>query len=205
MTEASRPITAPPKSAGRPRSEAGRLAILDAAFEVLAHDGFGGLTIERVAATAGVGRPTIYRWWKSKGDLAVECFRERVMPRLAVVRTGSASADLEAFLRQSIEVLSGVEGRILASIVAEGQRCQVTLDEFQAHYVQIRRDEAMRIIADGIAQGVFRSDLDPQAAFAFMIGPILFQVLSGFTLDARFADAAIGFVMDGIAARGAVA
>lgn len=48
------------------RSERARRAILDAAFDLVSRKGFAKLTIEAIAAQAGVGKPTIYRWWRSR-------------------------------------------------------------------------------------------------------------------------------------------
>ena len=61
-------------TAGRPRSEEAHQAILDATLELLSEVGFSALTIEGVAARAGVGKATIYRRWASKLPLVVEAF-----------------------------------------------------------------------------------------------------------------------------------
>lgn len=186
------------RRAGRPRSEEGRTAILRAAYDVLAAEGIGGFTIGRVAAEAGVGRPTIYRWWKSKGDLAVECFREHVLPNITVRRTDDPSADLQRFLAQSMRLLDCEEARILCGILAEGQRCDVTLGEIRTHYIAVRRQEAADIIRDGIAGGVFRADIDADAVFAFLIAPVLYRSMLGMPAAPGFADAACRLLMDGV-------
>ena len=63
--------TATPARIGRPRDEAARAAILRSANAILEEKGIGGFTIEAVAARAGVAKTTIYRWWPSKGALAM--------------------------------------------------------------------------------------------------------------------------------------
>src|SRR5690348_509051 len=57
------------------RSEASRRAILTAAFDLAGELGYGKLTIEAIAARAGVGKQTIYRWWPSKGTVLFDAFR----------------------------------------------------------------------------------------------------------------------------------
>ena len=66
-------IVRPP---GRPRCDATRKAVLHAAYELLAEGGLSRFTIEGVATRSGVARTTIYRWWPTKGALAMEGFLE---------------------------------------------------------------------------------------------------------------------------------
>ncbi len=67
------PAVAPPRRPGAARNEKARLAILRAASELIAIEGYDHLTIEGIAARAKVGKPTIYRWWSSKSELLAEC------------------------------------------------------------------------------------------------------------------------------------
>lgn len=89
----------PSRPPGRPRSEASRAAILDAAYRLVAQRGYGAVTAEAIAAAAGAGKQTLYRWWPSKGRIVLEAFlvreRERIdRPREAAIRAG----DLTKFL-----------------------------------------------------------------------------------------------------------
>jgi AcrR family transcriptional regulator len=80
---------------GRPRSEASRQAILDATVALLEEDGWSALTIEKVAASAGVGKQTIYRWYDGDlGRIVVEAYVDASDTRLAAPDTGSVRADL---------------------------------------------------------------------------------------------------------------
>ena len=76
---------APPEQAqravGRPRSEAARGAILEAAYALLLETQLGGFSIDAVAARAGVARTAIYCWWPTKGRLAIESFFEAFRPK----------------------------------------------------------------------------------------------------------------------------
>src|SRR5215472_14450193 len=108
---------------GRRRNDAAREAILDAAFRLLTDPGTENLTIDSIAAEAGVGRQTIYRWWPSKGAVVADAlarYAEVVVPERD---TGSFAGDLRAFLADSFAGLEdeGLAGR-LRQIVAAAQQ-----------------------------------------------------------------------------------
>src|SRR6187399_1916958 len=81
---------------GRPRSDRAHRAILDAAQELLAEDGFSGLRLEHVATRAGVGKATIYRRWGSRQELALELLVELAGPHIPVAETGDTREELLA-------------------------------------------------------------------------------------------------------------
>lgn len=76
------------------RSARSHRAILDATFDLAVRNGYPKLTIEAIAAAAGVGKPTIYRWWPSKGALALESINERMGTATDFPDTGDIVADL---------------------------------------------------------------------------------------------------------------
>jgi AcrR family transcriptional regulator len=83
---------------GRPRSEEARQRILAAALAELEEKGYAALTTEGIAARAGVGKQTIYRWWKSKADVVLDGLPDLAAHRIPVPDEGSLGADLERFL-----------------------------------------------------------------------------------------------------------
>lgn len=125
---------------GRTRSEASRQAIFGATRTLLAEQGYDGLTIERVAAHAGVGKQTIYRWWHSKSALVAECIADggpALSLEVPVPDTGDLLADLESWLAimaryaaepQAAALLRGLISATAESpLVAERMYSQVTL------------------------------------------------------------------------------
>ncbi|CAH2601832.1 TetR/AcrR family transcriptional regulator [Rhodovastum atsumiense] len=148
------------RTAGRPRCDATHRAVLRAAYELLAEAGLRQFTIEGVAARSGVARTTIYRWWPSKGALAMEGFLAATAAEISFPMTRSAVADLKAHLRRCARLLRGAPGRIMAGIVAEGQSDPETLAAFTEHYLRPRRREAMAILERAVENGELRPDLD---------------------------------------------
>ena len=90
---------------GAPRSEAARVAILQAAAKLFAQHGYDHLTMEGIAAEAQVGKQTIYRWWPSKSALIADCLIEGLLiPEwLAAPQTGDLRADLTQWLSRIVD------------------------------------------------------------------------------------------------------
>jgi AcrR family transcriptional regulator len=106
---------------GPVRSEAARRAILAATARLLAERGYDHLTVEGIAAAAGVGKQTIYRWWPSKGAIIAECLLEgSLMPgRLLLPDTGDIRRDLAVWLGEISALLESGDGEgILRSLIA---------------------------------------------------------------------------------------
>ena len=95
------------------RSEASRRAILTAAFELTGEVGYAKLSIEGIAARAGVGKQTIYRWWPSKGAVLFDAFLALTEgtegteeQEAALPDTGDLEADLKTVLRATVDELN---------------------------------------------------------------------------------------------------
>lgn len=95
---------------GRRRDPALDDAIQAAVADVLANEGYAGLTMETVAVVAGVSKATIYRRWPSKTELLVSVIERASDDSLVAVDTGRLRDDLVALLRSLIHVLSGPGG-----------------------------------------------------------------------------------------------
>lgn len=106
---------------GRVRSEAARVAILDATSRLFALRGYDNLTMEGVAAEAEVSKQTIYRWWPSKGALVADCLLEGrlLLNSLRPFETGEVRDDLTAWLTEIFGVAEQQLGEtLLRSVIA---------------------------------------------------------------------------------------
>ena len=106
---------------GAPRSEKSRQAILKAVADLFQERGYEHLSIEGVAAKAGVGKQTIYRWWPTKSDLVAECLLEgSLFPgKLTLPNTGDLRADIVNWVSQVFGLMSDPAGRgVVTSLVA---------------------------------------------------------------------------------------
>ncbi len=176
-------------SRGRPRSEAARRSILDATFESLTETSVRDLTIEAIAAAAGVGKATIYRWWPTKAALVVDAATERHLVRTPMALTGSASAALTNHIALLIDYYAGEAGRIVAQILAEGQSDPEALREFRERFFYGRRATVREVIERGRSTGEFADGLDPELAIDLLYAPIYLRLIfRHLPLDRAFAE-----------------
>jgi AcrR family transcriptional regulator len=186
---------------GRKRDEATRQAILRTAYSILAAEGYGSFTIEGVAARSGAAKTTIYRWWPSKGVLAIESFLPVYERETLVPHSQSAVHDLKAHMRRQAKLWDGSDGRILMELIAASQ-CDPAMKKVYRDRVVIPRREAVgRMLRRGIEQGEFRADVDIEAAMDALYGPFYARILAGIgPCDAKWADRLCDTVLNGLMA-----
>jgi AcrR family transcriptional regulator len=176
------------------RSERSRRAILTAATDLVRELGYRKLTIEAIAARAGVGKQTIYRWWPSKGAVVLDGFLAAVNEDpddLSLPDTGDVATDLRAVVRAIVAELAdpGLSGTTRA-LMSEMQ------DDLEfADMVRERMlGPQLAAIADRLraAQhaGQLRADLDPSVAVELLVGPLYHRwLLRTAPLTEAYADA----------------
>jgi AcrR family transcriptional regulator len=167
----------PKRPPGRPRSEQARVAILRSALQLLGKNGFSDLTIEAVAAHAGVGKATVYRWWPDKAALIADAFASSTTRKLHFPDTGSVRTDMSQQMRQVIKVFLSRRGRILAAILAAGQSDRGVITAFRERFMRPRRQEAYATLRRGIARGELRKNVDMDLLLDSLYGPIYMRFL----------------------------
>jgi AcrR family transcriptional regulator len=163
--------TAATSSGTRRRSRRAESAILEATLALLAEVGFSRLTVDGIAARAGVGKATIYRHWTSKADLVVDAFRTFIPPVPAPEGDGFRE-DLLAFLRFLVEGLtrSPLAG-ILPSLVEAAER-DPELERLFSEFGQERRAVLRGVFERAAARGELREGLDLDVALELVVSPI---------------------------------
>jgi AcrR family transcriptional regulator len=163
---------------GRPRDARHDQAILEATLEILQEQGYRGVTIEGVAARAGVGRPTIYRRWPSKQAIVVAALVRSARLAVPTRDTGSLRQDLVAFQRHQVELMNSPEARrITAGLVADLADDPELADTYVSQYLAPRRATVWQVLQRGIDRG----ELDAGADFAFiydlLVGPLFMRAV----------------------------
>jgi len=164
---------------GRPRSERSREAILDAAFRVLIARGYGGFAIEAVAAEAGSGKTTVYRWWKTKAELAVEAFLHATTQELQLPDTGSAMGDFRTQVAELGELLRGDRGQALAAMLGGARTDPALARTIGERWIDPRRRWGFERMMRAASNGELREGVQPMAALAVLYGPLYSPLLFG--------------------------
>jgi AcrR family transcriptional regulator len=187
---------APRGRAPHRRDEHARLAVLHAADDLLVERGFGGVTIEGIAARAGVAKQTIYRWWPSKVDILLDTLIDDASSELAVPDTGSAVESTRRYLRSLAGFLTKEPaGKVLLALIGEAQHDPAMARTFHRRYLDPQRQNERAMLRRGITSGELPAGLDIDAALDALCGPIFYRALTGARIPRTFIDRLIADVL----------
>jgi AcrR family transcriptional regulator len=179
------------------RDENARLAVLHAADDLLVERGFGGVTIEGIAARAGVAKQTIYRWWPSKVDVLLDTLVDDASRQLVVPDTGSAIDDTRRYLRVLARFLTREPaGKVLLALLGEAQHDAEMAGVFHHRYLDPQREREREMLKRGIAAGQLPAALDVDAALDALSGPIVYRALTGAPIPRSFVDGLVTDILD---------
>jgi AcrR family transcriptional regulator len=179
------------------RSERARQAVLSAADDLLAERGFAGVTIEGIAAKAGVAKQTIYRWWPSKTDVLMDAYLEDAAEDLVPADRGDLEHDLPRYLLRLTEFLVATDsGEVFRALIGQSLHDPDVATVFRDRCVDAQRDRDRLLIERAIQRGDLPADLDVNIAVDQLVGPIYYRILvTGQAVDADFVDALVdGFL-----------
>lgn len=164
---------------GRPRSEAAvsHARIMDAVAGLLKERPARDLTMDAVAKRAGVGKPTLYKWWPSKAALIMAMFHERFNAILEVPEVPSAEEVLRTRVKHLVAQCNGLFGKVVADLIAEGQADPSILKELYESHIRPRRASTVADIKRGIASGEFLAGTNPELLLDAIVAPIYLRLL----------------------------
>ncbi|MGA9039691.1 MAG: TetR/AcrR family transcriptional regulator [Terriglobales bacterium] len=177
MSKSALESVSPARSPGRPRSEEARKAILQSTLALLKKVGFSDLSIESIAAHAGVGKATVYRWWPNKAALVIDAFVSVVEAELRYPSTGPAEKAFREQMERWIPIFNSPLGKVIAAVIGAGQSDPEIIEAFRAHWVEPRRREARELIRQSMKAGEIRSDIDPDTILDILYGPLYLRLM----------------------------
>jgi AcrR family transcriptional regulator len=165
---------------GRPRSQEADRAILAAAVQLLAERGLAAMSIEEVAARAGVGKTTIYRRWPSKGLLALDAFVTSFREQQPLPDTGTLRGDLVAALRAWVRTVTETPmGPMLTGLIAEAQHDAELHAAWRDRVTEPLRSQRRIILDRAIARGEIPASVDQEVVLDLLFGSAQHRLLLG--------------------------
>jgi AcrR family transcriptional regulator len=192
-----------PKLRGRPRSVTAQAAILEAASQLIDAGGIGAVTMEAVARLAGVGKPTVYRNWASREDLAMAALLKSGAPRTKVKETASALDDLGRQLVKVAQAFASARGRNAALMVASADHDSELSKAFRNQVMLASREEGRLILIRAIAEKNVREDIEIDVVLDMIYGPIFYRLQVGHApADVAFVEGLMREAMRGLSKSG---
>lgn len=195
------------------RSERSRRAIYDAALALVGEIGYPRTTIEGIAARAGVGKQTIYRWWGSKADVLLEAFLDlsaqaaheagQEREPYVIPDTGDLAADLKAVLRITVDQLKDPRFEVPSrALAAEG----LVNEQLGRESVAKLLEPSLQLYVDRLRSaqraGQVRPEIDPRIALELFVSPLAQRWLQ-YTgpISYEYTDTLVDYALHGLAPR----
>lgn len=193
------------RPAGRPRSAKAEKAIIEATIDLIGEGtGISELTIEAIAARAGVGKTTIYRRWSNKEDLVVDALAA-LKPPIPPLPGTSVRDDLIVCLSAMRNDAVNPRTRCVTNIaLSEKERHPRLAKRFHEVAIEPRRKTLRAVLERGMRTGELRADLNVEIAMAALVGTFMWHTRMGCTPEAIPADlpqVIVDELLTGLAAR----
>jgi AcrR family transcriptional regulator len=160
------------------RSEQARLAVLEAADDLLAERGFASLTIEGIAARAGVAKQTIYRWWASKSDILFDALITDAEEFFTASDHGDLGSDLRDHLGQLAAFLTTTDsGAVYRALAGQAQHSPAVAARFEAEVIARQRERDRAPFLRALQRGDLAANSDIDLAIDQLAGPVYYRVL----------------------------
>lgn len=199
MNEDGHPMaTRAARSPGRPREAETDQRILDAAYRLMAQQGYVRMSMDAVAAEAGVTKPTIYRRWPAKIDLAMAALVAACDPSRPAV-TGDTRADLIAELEHFRRAISRPHGMaLLGTVLAEEHETPELLAAFREYLVAPRRQALRAILDRAAARGELAAGANLGLAVNLLVGAYYAQYLANTPFSEQWSAEVVDAVLAGL-------
>jgi AcrR family transcriptional regulator len=185
---------------GRPRSARVEEAILDAALEMLVSEGVGGITMEALAARAGVGKATLYRRWKSKSAVLVDAVM-RISEPVTFVATDDLRADLITIADQARQRMSAsMAGKIMPRLMGAALDDPELMQIYWSQAVLPRRQLVEERLKAAVDAGELRATGDLDLLVDMLFGPLVYRKLFSAVRplpDRRMIEHVVDLLLDG--------
>ena len=185
------------------RTEQVRERVLTAAGELMLEGGLAAATMEGIAARAGVSKRTLYKYWPSRGAVALEGFMRSAAASWSPPGNASAAESLEAHVVAAVDLFTRTPGGpLLRSLIADAQSQEEVALALRDQWLRPRRAVSAGLIRQAMADGEFRADLDVEVVLDLLFAPVYYRLLLGHeSLDTQFAVTSVRHLVAGLSPR----
>jgi AcrR family transcriptional regulator len=184
---------------GRPRSEKATSAILEATADLMEEKGFSATTIEAIAARAQVSKVTIYKWWPSRGALAIDAYLLRYHQTLDFTDTGDVAADLTSQLQLLVDAFRGRAGDIMGELIAQSQHDGALAAALREGWLQPRRNLCAHVLQLAIERHQIRADVNLETVMDQLYAPVYWRLLMRHqTFDPELVPSIVDNILRGV-------
>ncbi len=177
--------------------------MLEAAGELLLDGGLAATTIEAVAARAKVSKVTIYKWWPSRGALAIDAYFHRYRETIVFEESGDVATDLLGQLEALIIAFRGPAGRLMAELIGQSQTDAALAEQLRERWVAPRREVSSGVLRRAIERGQVRPDIDIETVMDQLYAPIYYRLAMGHQpLDAGLSRRLVDGILVGVGVGG---
>ena len=188
------------KKRGPRRSSESEQAILAATLQLLKEKPLRYISIEAIAAKAGVGKMTIYKWWPSRAYVALDALSKSLTKTIPIPDTGDTKRDLEELLGSAMTFFSSKKGQIFGRFLAEAQNDPKFAVSFRERLLNPRREAARQVLHRAIERGEIKQALEIETVLDLIFGAMIFRLMAGHgTLNKTEAKTIISMLLEGIA------
>ena len=185
-----------PSRGGRPRDPSRDSVIRAAILRLLADVGYGALTMDAVAAEAGVGKATIYRRWRTKQDLVVDTISDLNREEATPPDTGTLEGDLRSMMHSMVTTITGPTGAATLSLLSTVPHQPALAQAFQSGPLAVWRNAFDQVWARAEQRGEVRRSL-AGSIIAESTSALMVQrwLLTGEPVDEAYADQVLDTVV----------
>ena len=178
---------------GRPRSERRHHAILQTAIDLVLEFGFRPVSIESIAAKAGVAKTTIYRRWPNKAAVVMDAFMLRFGSETQFATARKVTDSIRLQMRSMARAFRSKDGAVVKALLAEAQFDAELATAFRERWTLPRRKMALAVFQKATSRGELRSDIDLEATIDLLYAPMYYRLQMG---TGSLSDAYIDEIFD---------
>ena len=164
---------------GRPRSKEVHDAILQTTYDLVVRDGFRRLSVEAIAATAGVSKATIYRRWPNKAAVVMDAFTLKVGSGSLFPNASSPTESMRLQMHAMARSFRGCDGTLVKSLLAEAQFDPELAKAFRQRWTMPRRKLGIAVVREAIRTGEMPPDTNPDDVIDILYAPIYYRLQIG--------------------------